>query len=62
MADNNDSKVVNADPLFDLFLTELFDPSSESIEEMQQYLDIVAESDSNDDIVEKEATLLMERN
>ena len=58
----NDSEVVNTDPLFDMFLTELFDPLYESIIEMLQYFDIVAKIDSNDDIVEKEVTLLTKRN
>ena len=47
IANDKNSDVVNADPLFDLFSTGLFDPSSESIEEMNQYLDVLAESKSN---------------
>ena len=51
-----DSEVVNADPLFDLFSSQLFDTLYESIQEMLQQFDIVAEADSDDDNAEKAAT------
>ena len=62
VTNENDSEVVNADPLFDLFSTELFDTLYESIQKMFQQFDIVAEVDSDDDNAEKAATWLTERN
>ena len=56
VTNENDSEVVNADPLFDLFSTELFDTLYESIQKMFQQFDIVAEVDSDDDNAEKAAT------
>ena len=58
MTNENDSHVVNSDPLFQVFSTELFDPSSESIAEMKKHLDVVAERDTNKSKAEKGATLL----
>ena len=43
VTNENDSHVVNSDPLFQLFSTELFDPFQKSIEKMLQQFDIVSE-------------------
>ena len=58
MTNENDSHVVNLYLLFQLFSTESFDPSSESIVKMKKYLDVVAEQDANNSKAEKGATLL----
>ena len=58
MTNENDSHVVNLYLLFQLFSTESFDPSSESIVKMKKYLDVVAEQDANKSKAEKRATLL----
>ena len=58
VTNENDSHVVNSDPLIQVFSTELFDPSSESIAEMKKHLDVVAERDTNKSKAEKGVTLL----
>ena len=58
MTNENNSHVVNSDLLFQLFSTELFDPSSKSIKEMQIYLDVVADQDTDNAKHGKGATLL----
>ena len=58
ITNNDDSPIINSDPLFELFSTELFDPSSESMEEMEKYLDVVANQDVENEEPDKGATLL----
>ena len=58
MTNHNDSHVVNLYPLFQLFSTKLFDPSTESIAEMKKYLGVVAQQDAKKSKAEKVATFL----
>ena len=62
VTNENDSHVVNSDPLFQLFSTALFDHLNESIEKMLQQLDSVPESKSDGVNSEKVATFLTKRN
>ena len=62
VTNENDSHVVNSDPLFQLFSTALFDPFQESIEAMLQQFDIVSDSKPNGVNSEKVATFSTERN
>ena len=58
VTNDNDSHVANSDPLFQLFLTEMFDLSSDSVKELEKYLSIVAAEDNDNSEAEKGATLL----
>ena len=57
VTNDNNSPIVNADPLFNLFSTEMFDPSSDSVEELEKYLSIVDAEDNDNGESEKGATL-----
>ena len=43
--DTNNSGINNLDPVFQLFSTETFDPSIESIEKLKEYSEIVGDED-----------------
>ena len=49
--------IVNANPLFNLFSTKMFDPSSDSVKELEKYLSIVDAEDNDNGESEKGATL-----
>ena len=62
VTNENDSHVVNSNPLFQLFLTELFDSLNELVEKMLQQLDIVPEPKSDGINSEKVSMFLTKRN